>query len=455
MSGEILKFPDGFTWGAATSAYQIEGAFDEDGKGPSIWDAFCRRPGHVHAGESGDLAADHYHRWPQDIELMKRIGLKAYRFSIAWTRILPEGRGAVNPAGLDFYDRLIDALLAAGITPYPTLFHYDLPQTLQDQGGWTNRETAKYFAEYAHIVGERLGDRAGHWLTHNEPWVTAILGYLTGEHAPGSRNPFSAVAAVHNVLLSHGLALQALRASVRAPAQIGIALNLSPAYPATPRDGRAVRFTDGFINRIILDPLLKGRYPEDFSRALWWRFLEWGANRRSSSRPRPEDLKLISAPLDFVGVNYYTRAVVRYVPIAQSVPVRPPGSEYSEMWEIYPPGIYDLLVRLKNEYNHPNWVVSENGVPVPDKLEEGRVHDDRRIAYLRDHIAQVHRALAAGVPVTGYFVWSLLDNFEWAYGYTKRFGLVYVDFKSEERTLKDSALWYAQVIKDNQLQLEN
>ncbi len=327
------------------------------------------------------------------------------------------------------------------------MFHYDLPQALQDQGGWANRDTARYFGDYARVVGERLGDRATHWITHNEPWVTAILGHFSGEHAPGIKNPVTALAALHHVLLSHGYAVQALRAAIKIPVQIGIALNLSPVYPATPRDARGAKFSDGFINRIILDPLLKGRYPPDFAGARWWKLLE--GRLKPAQRIQPGDLQLISAPLDFVGVYYYSRTVVRYVPIAQSVQVRPKGSEYSDMWEIYPPGMYDLLVRLKEDYGHPNWIVTENGVPVPDELTTTGVHDARRIRYLHDHILQVHRAMEAGVPVSGYFVWSLLDNFEWKFGYTKRFGLIYVDFNTLARTLTDSAKWYAQVIREN------
>jgi len=451
---DTRSFPPNFVWGAATSAYQIEGAWNEDGRRPSIWDTFVHRPGHVRTGETGDTAADHYHRLAEDLELMSAIGLKAYRFSVAWTRIVPEGTGAVNPAGLDFYDRLVDGLLAKGITPYPTLFHYDLPQPLQDKGGWPNRDTAKHFGDYARVVGERLGDRVDHWITHNEPWVTAFLGHLSGEHAPGKHNPFATVAATHHVLLSHGYAVQALRAAARRPLQVGIALNLSPAYPATnsPNDLKAVQFTDGFINRIILDPLLKGRYPEDFTNGWLWRLLERGLSRKPRSLIQADDFKVISTPLEWIGANYYSRGVVRYLPVIKSMQVRPRGSEYSEMWEIYPPGIFDLLTRLHKDYDHSNWVVSENGVPVHDEVAaDGGVHDVQRIRYLQTHIAEVRRAIAAGVPVTGYFVWSLLDNFEWIYGYSKRFGLVYVNFESKQRILKDSGKWFGQVIRANGL----
>ena len=451
---ETLTFPPNFVWGAATSAYQIEGAWNEDGRHPSIWDAFVHQPGHVRTGETGDTAADHYHRVPEDLELMSAIGLKAYRFSIAWTRIVPEGMGRINPAGLDFYDRLVDGLLARGITPYLTLFHYDLPQPLQDRGGWPNRDTARHFGDYAGVVAERLADRVDWWITHNEPSITAFLGYLTGEHAPGKHNPFAAVAALHHVLLSHGYAVQALRAAARHPLQVGIALNLSPTYPATKsaQDLKAANFADDVGNRIMLDPLLKGHYPEGFARSWLWRYLQRGLGWRPRHLIQADDLKIISAPLDWVGVNYYTRMVVRHVPVIQVLPVQPKGSEYSEMWEIYPPGIYDLLTRLHADYAQTNWVVTENGIPVPDEVAaDGGVHDARRIAYLRAHLAEVRRAMAAGVPVKGYFVWSLLDNFEWAYGYAKRFGLAYVDFPTQRRILKDSGTWYGQVIRANGL----
>jgi beta-glucosidase len=345
----------------------------------------------------------------------------------------------------------VDTLLAKGITPYPTLFHYDLPQPLQDAGGWPKRETAQRFGDYARVVGERLGDRVTRWITHNEPWVTAFLGYFTGEHAPGHRKPQAAFAAAHHLLLSHGYAVQALRASSRQPTQIGIALNLSPTYPASPTsrwDAKAVALTDGWINRLFLDPILKGRYPDDYTTSILWRWMERGLYRSIQG----DDLKIISPPLDFVGVNYYTRGVVRYAPLIEAMQIRPSGSEYSEMWEIYPPGLYDLLMRLHKDYGHPNLVVTENGIPVPDRVDaDGHVHDPHRIRYLSAHLAQVHRAIAAGVPVTGYFVWSMLDNFEWVHGYTKRFGLVYVDFDTQARIAKDSARWFGQVIRENGL----
>lgn len=443
----FLQFPDDFIWGAATSAYQIEGACSEDGKGPSIWDTFCRKRGKIHNGETGDIAADHYHRWAQDVRIIAEMGLKAYRFSIAWTRVLPQGDGAVNPAGLDFYDRLVDALLEAGVEPFATLFHYDLPQALQDRGGWGKRETAEHFAEYARVVGERLGDRVTYWITHNEPFVTAVNGHLTGEHAPGKRNPFLIGPVIHNLLLSHGYAVDALRSACRRPARIGIALNLSPIYPATEsdRDRRAAVRFDGVLNRMFLDPLLRGRYPEDMQRLFGWLF----------PKVMPGDMEHMAAPLDFLGVNYYTRTIVRHdwrIPLLWGSQVQPKGNEYSEMWEIYPPGIYDLLARIWADYHPAEIIVTENGIPAPDRLDaDGRVRDERRIRYLRDHIVQVHRAIKDGIPVHGYLVWSLLDNFEWQLGYQMRFGLAYVDYATQTRTIKDSGRWFEQVIRDNGL----
>ncbi len=444
MQDAILQFPNQFIWGTATSAYQIEGAWNQDGKGLSIWDTFCRKRGAIKDGSSGDVACDHYHRWEQDAHLMAELGLKAYRFSIAWTRILPEGRGRVNVIGLDFYYRLVDALLAHGIEPFPTLFHYDLPQALQDRGGWANRETAYCFAEYARVVAERLGDRVTYWITHNEPLVTALNGHLFGEHAPGQHNPFATVRASHHLILSHGLTVEAIRSTVRRPARIGIALNLSPVHPASDseQDRQAAARVDAVTNRLFLDALFRGEYPEPA-----WTWLNW------LRLIKPGDMERIAVPLDFLGVNYYSRTVVRhawYVPWIRARLIQPIGNEYSQMWEIYPPGMYELLTRIWNDYHPASIIVTENGICVPDVLEpDGRVRDVQRIRYLRDHLAQVHRAIAEGVRVGGYLVWSLMDNFEWAWGYQMRFGLAHVDFQTQRRTIKDSGWWYAQVIRDN------
>jgi len=444
FTGESLCFPKGFVWGTAASSYQVEGAWNADGRGLSIWDTFCHTPGKVWHGETGDVAADHYHRWPGDIQIMADLGLNAYRFSIAWPRILPAGRGAVNPKGLDFYDRLVDALLDKSITPYVCLYHWDLPQALQDAGGWPNRDTVKYFADYAYVVAQRLGNRVNHWLPHNEPFVAAVLGYLTGEHAPGLQNPAAAIATAHHLLLSHGYAAEAIRSLVP-QARIGIAANVSPVYPASDseEDRQAAARYDVIINRLFLEPLFWGRYPTEIMETLGPLFPEMP----------PDDMRHIASSLDWIGINYYSRSVIKNDPTAflvQATQVQPQGNDYSGMWEIYPPGIYDLLMRVQRDYHPREVMITENGICVPDGLDfDERVRDVRRIAYLRDHVTQVHRAILDGVPITGYFVWSLLDNFEWAYGYSKRFGLIYVDFETQQRTTKDSGRWFADVARQN------
>jgi len=438
-------FPEGFAWGAATASYQVEGAVAEDGRGESIWDRFSHTPGKVENGDTGDVADDHYHRWPQDVEIMQSLGLNAYRFSIAWPRVIPDGLGAVNEAGLDFYERLVDRLLAAGIEPYVTLYHWDLPQALQDRGGWPNRDAVSWFADYVAVVSNRLGDRVHHWITHNEPFVAAFAGYGSGELAPGIRDPKAALLAAHHLLLSHGQAVPILRANGNGSTQVGITLNLTWAEPASerPADVEAARRQDGFVNRYFLDPLFKGAYPADM-------LAYFGAQ---APRIEPGDLLQISVPVDFLGVNYYTRAVVADDPNAAYLrlrTVRPPYSEYTEMgWEVYPEGLYKLLRRLHEEYRPRALYITENGCALADRPEDGRVHDPRRISYLREHLIQVQRAIQEGVPLQGYFVWSLLDNFEWAHGYAKRFGIVYVDYATQARILKDSALFYRQVAQTN------
>ena len=441
-----LTFPKGFVWGAATSAYQIEGAWNEDGKGPSIWDVFSHKPGKVANNENGDVAVDHYHRYKDDIKLMADLGLKTYRFSIAWTRILPEGTGKVNPKGLGFYDRLVDELLKQGIEPYACLFHYDLPQALQEKGGWPNRETAYAFAEYARIVSEHLTDRVKVIFTHNEPWVTSILGYFLGDHAPGFKDPVAGIKALHHLLLSHGLAAEAMRASAKGPVKIGITLNLNPMYPATgsKKDREAALRVDALTNRSVLDPLLKGTSPiEEFALV----------KMLSGSLIKAGDLEKIKN-VDVLGVNYYSRSVLKHqakFPLVAAEQTFHEGNEYSGMWEIYPEGMYEILMRIWKDYQPTcELMVTENGVPVPDGLDfDGRVRDERRIRYLQNHIAQVHHAIQDGAPIKGYFHWSLMDNFEWALGYGPRFGLVYVDYKTLKRTVKDSGKWFANVIQDN------
>ena len=445
----FLKFPSGFAWGTATAAYQIEGAWDEDGKGPSIWDTFCRQPGRIKDGSSGDVADDHYHRWQEDVGIMAELGMNAYRFSTSWPRILPEGKGKVNEAGLDFYDRLVDALLAKNIEPYLTLYHWDLPQALQDLGGWANRETVHWFTDYARIVARRLGDRVTSWITHNEPMVVSLLGYFTGEYAPGEINPMESYQVAHHLLLSHGLAAQALRADAPRTPQVGIVLHLRPVHPAadTEEDRQAAWRYDGIINRFFLDPVFFGRYPEDMSA-----LLEIIMPKREEG-----DMAVIATPIDFLGVNYYSRFVIKHDPdvmLIQASEVFPPDSEYSQLWEIYEPGMYEMLTRLEKEYRPGAVYITENGICVPDGLDlDGRVRDYRRIGYLRDNLAQVHRAIADGVPVKGYFHWSLLDNFEWSHGYQMRFGVVYVDYATQQRTIKESGRWLARVARGNGLDL--
>lgn len=446
MTGnDMLRFPEGFVWGAATSAYQIEGAWNEDGKGLSIWDTFVRRPGAIHQGATGDIAIDHYHRAGEDVRQMADLGLPAYRFSVAWPRVLPQGVGEVNCAGLDFYDRLVDELLNCGVEPYLTLYHWDLPQALQDQGGWENRETALHFGDYAQIVARRLGDRVKNWITLNEPMVVALVGHFLGEHAPGMKDPLVAMRVSQNLLAGHGLAVQALRAALPQTAQVGITLDPHPVYPASEseQDIQAAERAEAVLLHLFLEPLMRGRFPDQVTELFGPLFPE----------PNAEDLRLAAAPIDFLGINYYTRMVMRHdpnFPILQAAQVLPAGSEYSQMWEIYPQGLYDLVLQVHREYWPGRILITENGIPVPDDLDyDGEVRDYRRIQYLRDHLAQTHRLIQEGVPIEGYFVWSLWDNFEWAHGYRMRFGLVHVDFETQKRTVKKSGWWYSQVIRDN------
>ncbi|WP_027482519.1 GH1 family beta-glucosidase [Deinococcus pimensis] len=426
------QFPHGFTFGVATSSYQIEGATRLDGRGQSIWDTFCREPGRILDGSSGDVACDHYHRWETDLDLIRDLGVSAYRFSIAWPRVQPGGRGAANEKGLDFYDRLVDGMLARGLAPYATLYHWDLPQELQDEGGWASRDTAHRFAEYAAIVAGRLGDRVRSYATLNEPWCSSILSYQIGEHAPGLRDRRLALAAAHHLLLGHGLAVHAMRELVSA--DLGIVLNLNPAYPASdsPEDVLAARLSDGAFNRWFLDPVLRGEYPADM----------WEAYGADVPDVHEGDLAVTSGKIDFLGVNYYSRSVD-----SARGQVRPTESSYTQMgWEVYPQGLTDLLVRLENDYTLPPVFVTENGAAYPDELGADGVHDPERVRYFEGHLAAVAEAARQGVPVKGYFAWSLMDNFEWAHGYSKRFGLVYVDYGNQRRVLKDSALWYRALV---------
>ena len=441
-----MRFPPGFIWGAATSAYQVEGAAGEDGRGSSVWDDFAATPGKTYRGETGAVAADHYHHVEEDTDLMVRLGLGAYRFSIAWPRILPAGDGAINQAGLDFYDRLVDALLAKGIEPFPTLYHWDLPSPLQRNGGWVNRATAHAFADFAEIVVRRLGDRVTTWTTLNEPWVNAYLGYATGVHAPGVTNRQAAIDAAHHLLLGHGLAVPRIRAHLPPTSQVGITLSLVPVYGADERaeTERDARLADEFNNGWFLDPLYRGAYPDQFFEHM-------------ELNPPPVqagDLQAISVPMDFLGVNNYFRLLVRGAqtrPLADRYEVVSPvpNACYTDMgWEIYPNGLRDLLINVSRKYPVRTLYVTENGAGFPDHWDGGdTVGDPRRVDFLRTHITACAEAIEQGAPLRGYFVWSLLDNFEWAEGLAKRFGVVYVDFPTQRRVIKESGHWYAALLK--------
>ncbi len=433
-----MHFPQDFVWGVATASYQIEGAFNEDGRGESIWDRFSKTPGKVLNGDNGDIACDHYHRYKQDIALTKELGVDSYRFSLSWPRILPEGTGAVNHTGLDFYKRVIEELLSRGVAPAVTLYHWDLPQVLEDKGGWLNRDIAKYFRDYAMIVFEGLGDVVSSWITLNEPWCSAFLGYGNGEHAPGMRDFPAHFTAAHHLLLGHGLALQGYR-ELNLPAGIGITLNLTPQYPVSqdPRDLAASQKADGFQNRWYLDPIFKGSYPEDMVDYL--AFVD-GAVQAG-------DLELISKPNDFLGINFYSRTLISAD--AGGLPrTENPRRDVTAMgWEVYPEALYDLLIRVHQDYGPISLYITENGAAYDDAVEHGRIKDSRRREYLEKHFAQAARAIRAGVPLKGYYVWSLLDNFEWAFGYDRRFGIVYVDFATQERIFKDSAFWYQSFLR--------
>jgi len=435
-------FSRSFLWGAATSAYQIEGSPLADGAGPSIWHRFVRTPGLTKDGDTGDVACDHYRRMEDDVAMMKRLGLTAYRFSIAWGRILPEGRGRVNEAGLGFYERLVDTLLANGIEPMATLFHWDLPAALDDRGGWLNPDVADWFADYAGVVFRRLDDRVKLWATLNEPWVVSDGGYLHGALAPGHKNRFEAPIASHHLLRSHGKAVQAYRAVGKH--QVGLVVNIEPKYPASTSalDLAATRRAEAYMNRQYLDPVFHGRYPEEMAEIFGEAWPEWPQH----------DFDLIRQPIDFLGINYYTRNVVRHEETSwplKAVPVRQKQATYTETgWEVFAQGLTDTLSWIRKRYGDIAQYVTENGAAFydPPAASGGRVADPLRIDYYRSHLRAVHAAIQQGVDVRGYFAWSLLDNLEWSLGYSKRFGLVHVNFETLERTPKDSARFYADVI---------
>ena len=451
----VLTFPSDFWWGAATAAYQIEGSVDADGRTPSIWDTFSAQPGRVDNGDTGARTTGHYLRYRDDVALMRQLGLSAYRFSIAWPRVRPAGGTGVNEAGLGFYDRLVDELLAAGVRPTATLYHWDLPQELEDAGGWTNRDTALHFGDYAAAVAARLGDRVALWNTLNEPWCSAFLGYGTGAHAPGRRGHLNALVATHPLLLAHGQGVAALR-SAGVTGQVSVALNAGAVRPFTdaPADLDAARRIDGLLNRIFFDPILRGSYPADTVADI--------ADITDMSYVRSGDLEVVSQPVDAVCVNYYQPDLVSAAtdgtldegtpyPTAQHVRFHPtPGPVTHMGWSVDPTGLRDLLLRIRRDYGDRPLYVTENGAAYDDRLTpDGAIHDPERIAYLQGHLAAVHEAITAGVDLCGYFAWSLLDNFEWAFGFSRRFGLIHVNYDSLARTVKSSGHWFAAAIARN------
>ena len=447
-----IDFPNDFLWGAATASYQIEGACQEDGKSESIWDRFAHTPGKIHDGSHGDVACDHYHLYREDVALMKDINLKAYRFSISWPRILPGGSGKVNQAGIDFYSRLVDELLAADIKPVITLYHWDLPQILEEKGGWANRDIVGRFGEYAGTVAGALGDRVEMWTTFNEPGMFSLLGYLMGIHAPGHQDPVEYFRVTHNINLAHGEGVTLIRSEAKDP-RVGTVFQIPPIHPRSDseKDQEAARIVDALLNRWWIEPVLLGRYPEDL--------LEILAPLNLSIEK--EDLEKIKQPIDFVGMNVYTRMFAFHdenTPLFEAsidFQHRTPGARFTDMgWEVYPEAIYESLIRFKEEWGDPEVYITENGSAEKDQIVDGAVDDQPRIDYLKGYLAQVRRAMDHGVNVKGYFVWSLMDNFEWAEGYSKRFGIIYVDYHSQKRTPKASATWYRNLINSGQFEID-
>ena len=440
-----IQFPKDFLWGCATSAYQIEGSPLADGAGASVWHRFSHTPGRVQDGDTADVSCDHYRRYESDVDLMHSLGLNAYRFSIAWGRVLPDGIGRINAAGLDFYERLVDRLLSRGIQPMVTLFHWDLPAALDDRGGWLNRDIAKWFAEYADVVFRRLDDRVQYWTTLNEPWVVVDGGYLHGVLAPGHRNVYEAPLASHHLLMAHGAAVQAYRATGRN--KIGLVVNIEPKYPASQADAdlAATRRAEAYMNRQYLEPALLGTYPEELVEVFGNAWPKWPAS----------DLQLIRQPIDYLGVNYYTRSVVRFDLNAwplKAMPVKQKQHTHTETgWEVFPQGLTDTLLWIRDNYGNPPVYITENGAAFfdPPQVEGSLLEDPLRVDYLRKHITAVYNAIQRGADIRGYFAWSLLDNFEWAYGFSKRFGLVHMNYETLERTMKASAHFYSKVIASN------
>jgi len=445
---DSYRFPADFVWGTATSAYQIEGSPTADGAGRNIWHRFSHTPGNTWLDQTGDVACDHYRRYKDDVAIMAELGANAYRFSIAWARIFPQGTGAVNKKGIDFYSRLVDELLARGIKPNATLFHWDLPEALDDRGGWLNRDVADWFADYATTMFDALGDRVKLWSTLNEPWVVTDGGYLSGVLAPGHSNLFEAPIATHNLLRAHGKAVERFRAAKTAKdGKIGITVNLEPKYPASdsPEDLAAVRRADAYMNRQFLDPVFLGRYPDEMREIFGEAWPDWSA----------EDMRLIKQPIDFVGINYYTRRVERFYP--DHLPLRtkhvpqPQHVETDTKWEVFPEALTKILLWVTERFGKPAIYITENGAAFydPPHTIDGKVEDPLRVEYYRQHLRATHDAMQKGADVRGYYAWSLLDNYEWAHGYSKRFGIVHVDYSTQQRTIKSSGRYYAEVIRTN------
>ncbi len=443
MSGMI--FPENFIWGTSTAAYQIEGGYNEDGKGESIWDRYTHTSGKILGNDTGDVACDHYHLYEQDVKIMKELGIKSYRFSISWPRIFPDGRGEPNKKGMDFYRNLVELLNENGIKPTVTLYHWDLPQKLQDIGGWANREVAELFVQYSRYIFQELGNKVAIWITFNEPWVSSFIGYWYGGHPPAISDLSLALQAAHNIMLAHGKTVRAFR-EMEVQGDIGISLNLNPIYPASENENdllAASRYSD-FLNAWFLDPILKGKYPDQL--------LELFSNIAEFQIER-EDMEVINSPIDFLGVNNYSFNSVVYD--ANNLPLQLTFADTGKAktdtdWEIYPKGIYDLLLHLHQKYNGIKIIITENGAAFKDEVDKGgKINDDERISYLNDYIAQIYQAIKDGVNLKGYFIWSFMDNFEWRLGYSKRFGLVYIDYKTQKRIIKKSGLWYKKVIECN------
>ena len=437
-----IRFPAGFTWGCATAAYQIEGACRDDGKGPSVWDEFSHRAGTIQDGTTGDVACDHYHRYLQDFDLLTELGVGAYRFSIAWPRVVPDGDGPVNEAGLDFYDAMVDAVLERGIEPYVTLFHWDLPLALERRGGWLDRRTAYAYVRYVEKVVRRLGDRVKTWMTLNEPMTVIGAGYLAGRHAPGHASALKAIHALHHLLVAHGMGVDAIR-GLQADARVGIANAFSPVHPLRAKDRRVAERMSAVVNGLFMDPILKGRYPTEVAWAI----------RLLNRRVRRGDMDLIRRRLDFIGVNHYSRYIARrtFLPLVGFRLMKPvyKGVLFTDMdWEVYPSGLYDILTWINRNYDNPPIYITENGAAYQDRRVQDEVNDADRISYLRAYLGYLHEAMEEGCDVRGYFVWSFLDNFEWEYGLSKRFGLIYIDYDTLERIPKQSARWYAKVCRN-------